>query len=339
MIDLLPSDEQGQIIESVRGFLGRSLPVERLRSGSGAQVQISSELWHEIASLGWFGLGLPEERGGVGYTVIEEMLLARELGRSVASPALAATMLAVHIADLAGDMVLVERMMAGELRVGLANPLERSAPPAGGEFHLIEADQAELILRYDEKGAALYERCSFENIEAVVSFDDVVVLERATLGAASPRAKVLGPQIALHGTILNSAQLVGVAESARDMAVQYAKTREQFGQPIGGFQAIKHRCADMAVQAEAAYALTCFAGLAYSTQQSDMRYQVAAARRLAVSAALEAARSNIQIHGGMGFTSECDAHLYLKRAHLLSELSAPADAGRTVLLSESPVYG
>ena len=133
-----------------------------------------------------------------------------------------------------------------------------------------------------------------------------------------------------------AAQLVGVAEATRDQAVDYAKVREQFGQPIGAFQALKHRCADMAVQAELAYAQTFLAGLFELHAQTDSVFQGAAARVLAGEAALDNARSAIQIHGAIGFTWECDVHWLLKRAHLLRQLGGSPAAFRRMLRDHGP---
>jgi alkylation response protein AidB-like acyl-CoA dehydrogenase len=115
--------------------------------------------------------------------------------------------------------------------------------------------------------------------------------------------------------------LAGVAEAARDMAVSYAATRVQFGQLIGAFQAVKHACADMAMRAEAAAAQTFYAALLVTAGNADTASDVASARLIAGKAALDNAKANIQVHGGMGFTQECDAHLYLKRAQLFSALN------------------
>jgi alkylation response protein AidB-like acyl-CoA dehydrogenase len=117
------------------------------------------------------------------------------------------------------------------------------------------------------------------------------------------------------------------------MGVAYAKIREQFGQPIGGFQAIKHHCADMAARAEAAYSASVFAALSVVAGRSDATFQAASARIVAADAAIRNAATNIQVHGGIGFTAECDANLFLKRAHLLEKIGG-ATRGQQRLLAE-----
>ena len=329
MIDLLPSPEQQQIVDSVVEFLAGSLPVSRLRPGGGAGVALSDAQWRDIAALGWFGMGVPDGLGGVGYSLAEEMLVARELGRHVASPALMAAMVAAHVAAHANPRSLYERIASGECRVGLAKPLQ------GGDCHLIDAVDAELLLVCQAQGASLYERAAFTSVVSVVPFDGSVQLERGRLlASAVPVATVASTQQPLpaHAAVLVAAQQVGVAEAARDLAVEYAKVREQFGHPIGSFQAVKHRCADMAMAAEAAYAQTTFAALSLQAGEVDAPFQVAVATVIAAEWALANARSGIQVHGGIGFTSECDAHWFLKRAHLLEQLSGPRGVHRAAVL-------
>lgn len=149
--------------------------------------------------------------------------------------------------------------------------------------------------------------------------DETVSLRRAwvqTLGDLGA-----DPALAAHADLLVCGYLAGVAEAARDMAVSYAATRVQFGQLIGAFQAVKHACADMAMRAEAAAAQTFYAALLVTAGMADTESDVASARLIAGKAALDNAKANIQVHGGMGFTQECDAHLYLKRAQLFSALN------------------
>ena len=115
--------------------------------------------------------------------------------------------------------------------------------------------------------------------------------------------------------------LVGIAEAARDQAAAYAVERMQFGKPIGVFQAVKHRCADMAVRCEAGWSQTCYAALALRDGERDAAFQVSVAKHLAGEAAEENAAANVQIHGGYGYTTEYDAHVLVKRAQVLRALA------------------
>lgn len=338
MIDLLPSAEQQQIIDSVSEFFEGAMPVSRLRPGTGAGHRISLAQWQDIAGLGWFGLGVAEEQGGVGFSIAEEVLVAEQIGRYLGSPALVATMVAAHLAAHSGESALLERIVAGDCRVGIAKAIAVSEGSAG-EYHLIDAEDAELLLVWRDQGAGLYQRADFGNLAAVTPFDDSTGLERGALSDKPPLLWVAAAErnFSEVATLLTAAQLAGVASAARDLAVEYAKIREQFGQPIGAFQAIKHRCADMAVSAEAAHAQICFAALMLTHEAPDTPFQVAVAAVLGAKAALENARSGIQIHGGIGFTAECNAHWYLKRAHLLEQLAGTASVHRHALLNVEPV--
>lgn len=334
MIDLLPSEEQQQIIDSVSAFLAAELPLARLRPSPDGdrprETELSGDLWQRMAGLGWFGLGIPEEQGGAGLTVVAEMLLARELGRYAVTPSIVATIAATQLAQRCGRD-LCEGLMSGDRRVAIANRVR----VGDDEFHLLDARGARYCLAVDGTEALLYETTTFEDVRAVTSLDEAVVLERARL---APRIRPLlrdaGGEVAHRLSLLNSAQLLGVAEAALQLSVDYARAREQFGQAIGAFQAIKHRCADMAMRVEAAYAQTFFAGLSQAGGQPDAPYQVAAARLISADAALANARSCIQVHGGIGFTAECDAHVLLKRAHLLGRLGGERRWIRATLLAQ-----
>lgn len=334
MIDLLPSEEQQQIIDSVAAFLAEELPLTRLHPGSDGErpgdTGISAELWRHMAGLGWFGLGIPEGRGGAGYTVVAEMLVARELGRYAASPSIAATIAAVHLAASSDDELLAN-LMTGESRVAVASRLCAGSD----ECHLMDARGARYCLVVDGTEAQIYETAAFDDVRAVTSLDDAIALERARLAShVRPLLQDAGGDVGLRASLLNSAQLLGVAEAALRQTVDYAKVREQFGQAIGSFQTIKHRCADMAISAEAAYAQVFFAGLSQAAGQPDAAYQVAAAKVISAEAALANARSGIQVHGGIGFTAECNAHVFLKRAHLLGQLGGERRWVRATLLSK-----
>ena len=333
MIDLLPSDEQRQIVASVAEFASRELSIGRLWNSEHAGARIGTDLWREIAGLGWFGLGLPVERGGAGYTLVEEMLVARELGRHVSSPALLAAILGAHAADEAGLDEIRDGIVQGQIPVALANQIGART----NSYHVFDATDDAMLLTWTQVDCRMFANSAFRDRRRVAAIDDSVVVERArqvdspTISLPIPRST-----LARRATLLVTAQLVGVSEAARDQAVEYAKVREQFGQPIGAFQALKHRCADMAVQAELAYAQTFLAGLFELHEQADSLFQGAAARVLAGAAALGTARDAIQIHGAIGFTWDCDVHWLLKRAHLLRQLGGPPAAFRRVLRDHCP---
>jgi alkylation response protein AidB-like acyl-CoA dehydrogenase len=142
--------------------------------------------------------------------------------------------------------------------------------------------------------------------------------------------------LAARAQVLLAAALVGLAEHACDLAVEYAKVREQFGKPIGSFQAIKHRCADMAVRQRLAWYQTSLACLKLENGAPDAALHVASAKLLAAEAAHENGRACVQIHGGIGFQAECDAHWFLKRARVYDQAGGDIDRQAAVVLAAPP---
>jgi alkylation response protein AidB-like acyl-CoA dehydrogenase len=324
MVNLVPGSEQQQLIDSVAAFLSEKLPVERLRP-NGKSMRQESDLWSEIAELGWFGLSVAEGDGGAGFTLGDEVLLYREYGRYLLSPAVLATRLALHAAVHCHDQEITECLLSGVWRAAVALPKRGanvSAAKMGGHFQLIDPDKAELILAWTNGGFAVLSRDQFEFGDCSQSLDGSSTILNGFLNCVSPRIWLTLEQLALpyYATVLLSAMLVGNAEATRDMAVSYAKIREQFGKPIGAFQAIKHRCADMTVRVETAWAQTIFTGLALTEGTPMVAFDAHAAKILAADAAIKNSESNIQIHGGIGFTDEADPHLFVKRAQLLNQV-------------------
>lgn len=331
-MDMLPNTEQQQIIDSVRGFLADQFPLERLRDSVGADCV--PERWLAAAELGLFGMSLAEEAGGAGYGLAEELLLHREAGRVLFSPALLAQALAARLLVELGQPA--DALISGEERVALLAPIAGAqvGQSLSGDFHLIDASGARWLLAWSMNGAALVDADQVSTRE-VGSLDESLHVQRATLDGLKSMYFLAGDGIARRASILLAAQLVGIAEAARDMAVDYAKLREQFGQPIGAFQAVKHLCANMAVRCEAAWFQSAFAALS-----PDEVAQGAAALLVASEAANENSAANVQIHGGMGYTAECAAHHLVKRARVIERLAGVGAALYPILLdskgSEEP---
>jgi alkylation response protein AidB-like acyl-CoA dehydrogenase len=315
IVDLHPSEEQQLIEDSVTALLRQKLPVERLRDPASHGGAAERAAWRDFAELGLFGLGLAEDLGGVGLGPAEEALAGRALGRHLASPCLVAQMIAPHFAE---DADLRALLVAGSRRAAFANML------SPGKAQLIDAQEAEWLVLFGQ-GAALVPASAAS--KGVAGLDETLCLAHAdmkeTMTARGPGA--------LRASLLLAAYLTGIAEASQALAVDYAKTREQFGQPIGAFQAIKHSCADMAVRSAAAAAQVFHAAIILG-RGGDDEAEVAAARLLAADAALGNAKANLQIHGGMGFTAECDAHLFLKRAHVIAMLGSSRRAEQARLL-------
>jgi alkylation response protein AidB-like acyl-CoA dehydrogenase len=313
MIDLLPDADQQALVEGLARFLSDTAPLSRLRAAGTTGGEPA--LWPGLAALGCFGLSLGESAGGMGLGLAEEVSAFREYGARLLSPSMLAGVVAAHAADLAGAHGLRDDLVAGRCKVGIANPL------AAGAVQLFDTDLslADLALIVSESRVALCGPSAFVDASPTNGLDGVVSLHRARLVGA-PMIDVEGERLPLMAMLLAAAMLAGVQRACLEQAADYARTREQFGRPIGAFQAVKHRCADMALWGEAAWSQTVYAALALDEGAPDARFHVTNAKMIAGEAALEAARATIQIHGAMGFTAAAEAHLFLKRAHLLHQL-------------------
>lgn len=312
MIDLNLTAEQRQIVDSLRVMMARHYPVERLRGEDPHPDDMSA-----IAEFGGFTLSLPEEAGGGGLTAVEDMLIQIELGRHLVSPAALALPAALRLCHDAGRNDLVDVLTSGERTVALGTMI------GAGSLHLHDAEAADYAFVWDPASAMLVDISDIEK-KTVASAVRPVSLARAEIAGGDVVLRIAADETSAvaFAKLLVSAQLLGISEAVRDMSVEYAKVRTQFGQPIGAFQAVKHRCADMAIRAEAHSAQLAFAALAISGGWADAVFQIDAAWLLACRYTMENTRSAIQIHGGIGFSAECDAHLYLLRAQLLENLGA-----------------
>ncbi|MGN6473781.1 MAG: acyl-CoA dehydrogenase family protein [Mycobacteriales bacterium] len=326
-MDLAFSDDQRSIIDSVVDMLTDVMPIAKVREVLGGDAAPLGALWSKAAEFGWFGLGLDEDLGGTGFGLVDEALLFKEIGRHITPGPFLATALAARVAARGGAGEVAAALLGGQARAGLAVPL------SGNAVGLVGAAGADYVLVVHDTVAGLFPASAATERTTVDGLDGLTSREQAVLDG-DPLSVVSADDdpIAQRGSVLVSAMFDGIAEAARDMAVGYAKTREQFGSPIGAFQAVKHRCADMAVAAALADAQLVIAALSVGDLLPDAPLQVASARVVAERAALDNIRETIQIHAGIGVTWECDAHLYLKRVHALRELFGDLTTQRQSLL-------
>lgn len=339
-MDLLPSAEQDEIISVVAGFLRTELPINGIRERRADATSFDAATWAKCGDLGWFGLGLDESLGGVGYGLAEEALLFRELGRGLAPGPFVGSVLGARVAALAGDSELAASILAGTSAVGFAEGRGDTAvgDTVSGTFDLIDAAGASHVLVAGEQCVALVAVSALGQVAGLASIDPGVRLATVVLHdvptAAVVRSGAGSAEIVARGSVLIAAMLTGIAEATRDLSADYAKMREQFGRPIGVNQAIKHACADMALRAEAATSQLFFAACSVDESRSDAAFQVECARVVAADAAIRNATATIQVHGGMGYTFEHDAHLFLKRSRVLDRLlgTSPAHLARVLAL-------
>lgn len=323
-MDLLPSAEQGETIAAVASYMGDRLPVSRFQKiGHDTIEQPGAEL-KEVASLGWLGFALDESQGGAGGTLADELLISREVGRQLGPLWITGGMLGARIAALAGRSEIAAQIVAGEAAVGFATAAQgsvaRSDVPAGA-IRLVAAEGAAYAVLVDTAGTALI-NVGRLTAQPRPALERQLSLANATLAADAVVAFVPAAKASVfqRATLLLSALQCGNAEATRDMSVEYAKLREQFGRPIGSFQAISHMVVDMALRCEQAWTQSSFAALSLQEQQADSLFHVSAAAVLANRAAIENARANIQVHGGIAMTQAHGANYFLKRSHIIETL-------------------
>lgn len=291
------------------------------------------EIWSAGAELGWNGLAIAEEFGGSGFGLAELVIIAEITGRELTpGPFLPTVAAAVTIDRCAPDSVRAQLLpgladgstvaalglnvlvnMQSDLTATAEWPAVLGAPDA--DLLVLAAGEDLIVVDADAEGVA---------VTALPSLDTT-----RTIGAVSMRGAAIPADRVLRGAarhartvfrVLAAAEAVGVSWASLDMAVEYAKVREQFGRTIGTFQAVKHHAANMLVDAEQTTAATWAAARADDLDSAWLPATIAAAH--AIRAQVFNAQNNIQLHGGIGFTWEHDAHLYLRRARTLSALLA-----------------
>ena len=279
-MDFRIEDDRLELAEAVREYLAGTHGPEVLRRLD-AQGNRDPAIWQGLVEMGLPGLLVPEDHGGLGLTLLDAALIARECGRAaLAEPLVDTAFVAVPWLLARGQIGEVESIVRGDRTV----PLPHSVNPwvADGE------------------GAPL------------VSVDPLRNLARAEGGESDD------PLLLDLGALMSAAQLVGAAEAMLDQAIEYGKIREQFGQQIGGFQAIKHKLADVAVALEFARPVLWRAAQAMVDGLASASIHVSHAKVAATDAAMRSAESAIQVHGAMGYTYEVDLHYWMKRVWALA---------------------
>jgi alkylation response protein AidB-like acyl-CoA dehydrogenase len=294
------SKPQKLLKQSARELLARECPPSRVRRA--LDEASDNELWQTIADQGWTGLTIPEGQGGLGLGLVELAVVMEEAGRVCMPGPFLPTMFAAAILAKIDANEPLEKIAAGELKATVA------IADAEHEAHFVmEAQAADLIVFVEGNRIALVEKPS---IRRTPSMDETRKLSTVSFdsddAAASSKADI--DEAIDLATIALCAEMVGGMQWVLDTTVEYAKTRQQFGRPIGSFQAVQHQCADMLLLTESSRSATYFA--AY--ERSPLAVSVAKA--YCSDAYREVCNKGIQVHGGIGFTWEHDLQLYYKRA-------------------------
>lgn len=318
-VDLVPSAEQEELAGTLRRLLAKEALTAAYRSGDGADPG----LWLRLAAVGILGLGVPEEYGGAAASAIEEAVAFRVLGAHLAPVELLGSALAAQVASASGDAEACQAITSGRETVAILLHDRDVVVPRDPRWLLMPVE--------DGFGLA-----SWAAPDDALDLDCIDPSARLLRVPSVPAPVMTAGRLRPHAVLLAAAMLAGVADTARDLSVRHAKVREQFGRPIGVHQAVKHACADMAVRCEAATSLVSFAALAVAAGRPDLAFQCAAAKQMATDAAYANSRATVQVHGGMGFTWEHDAHLLLTRTHLLDQLFGNTRAQQRDLLANAP---
>jgi alkylation response protein AidB-like acyl-CoA dehydrogenase len=345
------TDSHRQLAAVVRSFLTNQKAREAARVLLDSPGEERPPFWAELADLGWLGLHLPEEQGGSGYGFPELVVVLEELGRAVApGPFLPTVMASAIIADRADAGTrahLLPGLADGSLvaGVGFGGRLRVAGDVLTGDAGVVlgaaTADLLVLAAGADDLVVVPRRRTGVE-VLAAPSLDPTrrsarVRLESVALapGELLPEARGRAQDVA---RTLAAAEAAGGAHACVEMGTEYAKVREQFGRVIGSFGPVKHHCANMLVAAELATAAVWDAARAATGDQRLFSLASAVAAAQAMPAYLQNAQRNIQVHGGIGFTWEHDAHLLLRRAASLAALFEPRRAAADIVhLAEAGV--
>lgn len=362
------TSEQREIRAVARQFLDSAFTSEAVRAAAAQPYGFDEETWNQVAELGWPAMAVGEDHGGLAFGQLERCLLLDGMGRTLAPlPFLSAGVLSIDalalMAGAAGDELLAQAV-EGERRyalVAFGDLHAQDAPAAGvtaasdgdgwrldGEggvaLDAASADALVVVARIgDEHGLFAVERME-PGLTAidVEQMDETRRLARTVFDRAAGRRLDDGgvstqalQELRERGSLALAAEMAGAASRCVDMTVEYAKERRQFGAPIGSFQAIKHMCANMAIESDAAREIVL---LAAEVADSGDRDGAALLSRAAATAAADAfglaAATAVQVHGGIGFTEEHDAQLFFKRAHVSQRLLGSTTALRSELATQ-----
>jgi alkylation response protein AidB-like acyl-CoA dehydrogenase len=345
------TDEQQELRSAAARFLDEKSSSEGVRGLIENESGYDEATWKQMAELGWLGIAIPEEFGGIGYTFVELAILLEEMGkRLLSAPFLSSAVFAAQAVINAGTdeqkKKLLPMIADGSARAALAftepsgrwdaegitvqavasdeddYSLEgskmyvidgqsathfivaaRTSPgPAGIGLFLVDGDQ-EGVMRKALDTLDLTRR------QSKIDFSSAKASKLDGADGSAALSKTLD-----QAAVAMSAEMVGTAQRCLDMAVEYANTRIQFGRPIGSFQGVKHKCADMLTEVELARSAAYYGAWAATEEENELPVAACIAKAWCSDSVIDVAGKNIQIHGGIGFTWEHDAHLYFRRA-------------------------
>jgi alkylation response protein AidB-like acyl-CoA dehydrogenase len=369
-MDFAFSPDQQLLRGAARAFLAEHVTPAVVRALWDDPRGESDAVWKEMARLGWLGLALPEAHGGSALGMVETAIVLEEMGRVACPGPYLETVVAARGLEIAGNPAQQARWLpaiaGGAARATVAlldaeldwrpEATATRAEPAPGGARLTGVKQwvpwahvADVLLvpaRGPEGLSVFLVEAGAEGLDvspvpamdpgmrwSTVRLDGVPAGHGARVGELGAATGLLG-DLLLRGAVGAAAAMLGAARRCLDMSVEYAKVREQFGQPIGSFQAIRHRCAEMLLEVENAHAATYYAAWALDADAEDRALAASVAKAYVSDAARKVCGEAIQVHGGIGFTWEYDLHLYFKRAKTLEATWGDADYHRELIVRQ-----
>nr|MBF0684559.1 acyl-CoA dehydrogenase family protein [Pseudomonas sp.] len=350
-MDFRLNEEQQQFADSLRRWINENYGFEARKSIAGSAEGISQAAWEALAGLGATALPVPSDAGGLDGTATDMMIVMQELGRGLVIEPYFATALAVEFLKRSGGHPVLEQVAQGQAKLACAlnetqarhdlfDVLTRAEPSGDGyvlngrKAAVVHGAQADAIVvvartrgtqrdtdglslflvRTDAAGLSLKDYRTFDGQRAAdIVLDNVAVSAADVLGEVGAAWPVLDA-VADHGTALLCAEALGLMESTNAATLDYLKTRQQFGVPIGTFQVLQHRMADMYMHFEQARSITMLAIASLdSDDASERRYKVSAAKVRVGQAMKFIGQQSVQLHGGMGMTNEMPVSHYFKR--------------------------
>jgi alkylation response protein AidB-like acyl-CoA dehydrogenase len=313
-MDFELDDDQLALQRAAGDLLDDLSSPERVRVAIDAGDGFDRALWKSMVDQGWMGVELDERRGGLGLGAVATSVLLEQVGRHLAPAPFLPSLLALGaLARAADDGVAAAEPWVARLLAGDAVGCVR-----WGDAPVVAGPIADVAVIADEDGVTAIDLTEIGRPKAVPAMD--LTRQLGWLRDARPTL-VLGAHdaaVALmdRGSTYVSAELLGGASRVLDLSVEYAKERVQFGRPIGSFQAVKHRCADMLVDVEGMRSTAYHAAWCIGAGDADASVAASTAKVWCSDASRRIMASGLQVHGGIGFTWEHDLHLYLKRAQL-----------------------
>ena len=358
------SDEQYLFRDTLRAYLGERLPTPEAAGRLGRQEHRA--LWSELADLGVFSILVPETFGGLGLGFVDLVLTLQEFGRHLIPTSVVDTLIAtdavVRYGRLEQQQALLPAIAAGRMRIAVAASEVGGGDPArmatsisfagcdgrlsGSKLMIAAASDADYLLVASRNGALTLIEPSRSGVELrrqstldvaaeyhAAEFHEVGLTERDLLG--NSEAETAGTRLQDAAATSAAAMMTGISRMVLERVVDYVKHRVQFGRPVGSFQAIKHRCADMAVSIESSDAASCYAAWALATDSPEQAKAVSIAKSYCGDTARTVCNEGIQLHGGMGFTWDMGLHFYLRRVKVLEQMAGDATDHRRRLFAES----